>query len=164
MDMNKFLIATAVLILLAACGGGGSSGTNSSPASVGTSAPPPGNATAPTPQDQVVSAPVAPGSALNLTAKSYIEGSSGQTTVVKFTGAANLTLSGQLANIWVSAAETGGSVTISGKLNTVVFLPGTDTTVTVTDSASGNTLYLPVGSQIKVTGAGAAATTLRYYK
>jgi hypothetical protein len=162
--MKKFAIATAVMTLLAACGGGGSSATGSGTAPTSNAAPTTPGTTTPAPSQTIVTAPVAPASALHLTANSYTEGSSGQTTVVKFNNAANLTLSGQLANLWIDAVQPGGGVTISGKLNTLVFAPGLDTTVTVTDTASGNTLYLPVGSAIKVAGAGAARTTVLYYK
>lgn len=164
MRMNKYLLATVVMVFVTACGGGSSSpSSNGSP--VSTTVPPTGSVAAPAPSaSQIVdTAPAAPASALQLTAKSFIEGGSGK-TVVKFTAAADLTLYGELASIWLSAAQTGGSVTISGKSNTVVFMPGTDTAVTLSDTAAGNTIYLPLNSPIKLTGAGLAANTVRYYK
>jgi hypothetical protein len=92
----------------------------------------------------------------------FTQGSSAQNSIVSFTGAANLTLSGRLDSIWVSAAKSGGSVTVSGDLNTVVFMAGVDATVTVT--GSGNTFYLPLGSAMKLEGAGLASSTIRYFK
>jgi hypothetical protein len=97
-----------------------------------------------------------------LTTSGFNQGGSAQNTVVSFTGAAALTLSGRLDGIWMSAAKTGGSVVVSGDLNTVVFMPGVDTTLTVT--GAGNTFYLPVGSPVKIEGSGVASSTIRYYK
>lgn len=72
-----------------------------------------------------------------------------------------MTLSGQLNQIWLSAPQAGGTVTVSGDLNTVVFMPGTDATLTVT--GTGNTFYLPVGTPITPAGSGVASSTVKYY-
>ena len=82
--MKKFAIATAVMTLLAACGGGGSSATGSGTAPTSNAAPTtPG--TTPAPTQTIVTAPVAPASALHLTANGYTEGSSGQPDAVRTT-------------------------------------------------------------------------------
>jgi hypothetical protein len=74
-----------------------------------------------------------------------------------------LTATGDLNNFWVSAAQAGGTVTINGASNTVVFKPSSvPTTVTVTGSA--NTFYLPEGSPIKIEGTGAAMSSIKFYK
>ena len=159
--MKTLYVATVVMALLAACGGGG----DSSPAAVppvSTVPPPPVGTPAPGPGEQLAVAPAAPASALKLTAKTFNQGGSAQDTVVNFGGAADLTLSGRLDGIWLNAALPGGSVVVSGELNTIVFMPGVDAKVTVTGSS--NTFYLPLGSTIRIEGSGAASSTIRYYK
>jgi hypothetical protein len=164
--MKNLSVAAILTVLLAACGGGGGSGgTASQPVSTsGPPTPPPsGTVPPPVPKDQVAEAPSPPASAVKTSVGgSFTQAGSAQHMVISFTGAADLTLSGRLDNIWLSAAKPGGSVTLSGDLNTLVFMPGVDTTVTVTGAA--NTLYLPQGSPIKLEGAGLASTTVRYYK
>lgn len=80
-----------------------------------------------------------------------------------FTKATSLSVSGDLNKFWLTAAQPGGTVSISGNQNTIVFRPSsTPASVTVTGSA--NTFYLPEGSAIKIEGAGAAMSTIKYYK
>lgn len=150
--MFKSLCTLMIAAALAACGGGSGGGATTA------AAPSPG---ATTPGGAVVSAPPVPAGAVSLTAGSFTEGSNSQVVRVNFTGAANLTLSGQLNQIWLSAAQPGGTATVSGDLNTVVFMPGVDSTLTVT--GTGNTFYLPVGSTINAVGSGAASSTIKYY-
>lgn len=166
--MNKLFIGSIVMVMLAACGGGGSSST-SGPAPVSSVSPPSSsvtppaaNATTPAPSQQVVPAPVAPASAMQLTTRAFNQGSNSQDSVVKFSGAADLTVSGQLNRIWVSAAQPGGTLKVGGGQNTIVVAPGVDATISVTGAA--NTFYLPAGSTVKPEGTGAASSTILYYK
>ncbi|MFC5551340.1 hypothetical protein [Massilia aerilata] len=159
--MKTLSVAAILTVLLAACGGGGSTGQ---PVSTRAPTPPPaGVISQPGSKDQVVEAPAPPVTALKMSVGgNFTQGGSAQNAIVSFTGAANLTLSGRLDGIWLSASRSGGSVVVSGDLNTVVFMPGVDTTVTVTGSA--NTFYLPLDSTIKLEGSGLASSTVRYYK
>jgi len=100
---------------------------------------------------------------MNLTVGTFNNGSSGGTYLVKFSGATNLNLTGNLNSMWISAAQSGGTVTVDGASNTLVFQP-TSTPTTVVVSASANTFYLPQGSAITLTGNGAAMSTVKYYK
>jgi hypothetical protein len=90
-------------------------------------------------------------------------GSSGGDLPISFNGATNLSVSGNLNRFWLSAAQPGGTVTVTGASNTLVFRSSaTPTAVTVTGSA--NTFFLPEGSSIKLSGDGAAMSTVKYYK
>lgn len=149
--MNKQCSAILLACLLSACGGGDASVVNP-PQPVLSDAPPP-----PT----VESMPPVPANAVNLVSSSFSQGGNAMIARVQFTGAPNLTVLGDLNRMWVSAAAAGGSVTVSGGQNFLVFLPGTSTTVTVTGAA--NTLYLPLGSLIRLTGSGIASTTVQHY-
>jgi hypothetical protein len=108
----------------------------------------------------VVAPPVSV-SATKLSTSAFSQGNNAQDTVVSFTRAADLTLSGRLNRIWLSAAQAGGNVAVSGDLNTVVFMAGVDTKVSVT--GTGNTFYLPLGTSIQIEGAGLESSTVRYY-
>lgn len=158
--MKNVYIAIPIAALLAACGGGGSSAGNAATPS-SSSTPPSASSTTPIPTTQTFVAPAAPASASKFTVGGLNEGSTSQNEKVSFTGAVNLTVSGKLNNIWLISAQPGGNATVSGDLNTIVFMPGVTAQVTVT--GSGNTFYLPVGSSVTITGAGAATSTIRYY-
>jgi hypothetical protein len=162
-SMKTLPFAAFISVLLAACGGGGGAST-SQPVSISVPTPPPtGTVSQLGSKDQVAEAPAPPVTAVKMSVGgNFTQGGSAQNAIVSFTGAADLTLSGRLDGIWLSAAKPGGSVVVSGDLNTVVFMPGVDTTVTVT--GAGNTFYLPVGSPIKLEGAGLTTSTIRYYK
>lgn len=156
--MNKLIIALACSTLLTACGGGGSSATSATSVSSGV----PTTTTPPAVNNQVVEAPVPSGSAVNMTARAVSQGGNAQNWLVHFTGAADLTLSGDLNNLWLDAVQAGGSVVVSGKLNTLVFMKDVATTITVTGTA--NTFYFPLGSAFKLEGSGASSSTIRYFK
>lgn len=161
-DMNKFIIALASMALLTACGGGGG-GSTIGGQPVSSIAPALPVSTVPSaPSDQIVAAPVPPSGSVTIRGGGFNQGASGQDSVFNFIGAVNLTLSGQLDRIWVSATLAGGSVVVSGDQNTLVFMPGVDTIVTVT--GTGNTFYLPVGSPINIEGSGVAFSTVRHYQ
>ncbi|THC42931.1 hypothetical protein C2862_15200 [Massilia sp. Mn16-1_5] len=82
---------------------------------------------------------------------------------LSFKGATDLNVGGNLNRFWIDAAQAGGTVTVGGGQNTFVFKPSaTPATVTVTGSA--NTFYFPEGSKIALSGAGAAQSTVKYYK
>lgn len=82
---------------------------------------------------------------------------------INFNGVTDLTVGGNLNSFWVGAAQPGGTVTVGGASNTFVFKPSaTPATVSVTGSA--NTFYFPEGSAIKLTGSGAAMSTVKHYK
>lgn len=82
--------------------------------------------------------------------------------VVAFTKAVDLTVSGRLNNIWVaSSVQPGGTATIGGDLNTIVFMPGVSAEVAVT--GSGNIFYVPTGASVTITGSGVASSTIRNY-
>jgi hypothetical protein len=157
--MNKLIIALACSALLTACGGGGgSSATSATP--LNSAAPP--STPRPSVNSEVLDAPVPPKSAVDMTVRGLTEGGNAQNAVVHFTGAADLTLSGDLNNLWLGAVQAGGSVVVSGKLNTLVFMKDVATTITVTGTA--NTFYFPVGSAFKLEGSGASSSTIRYFK
>ena len=155
--MKKPLYCLLIAGLLSACGGGGG-GSNGAPGPLAAVPPPPVAATPPV----VLEAPPAvAGFTLNTGRLSV--GTSGGDYPVSFNGVTDLTVSGNLNRVWVSAAQAGGTANISGATNTIVFRPGAvPATVTVTGSA--NTFYLPEGSTIKLEGAGAAMSTIKYYK
>jgi hypothetical protein len=142
--MKTLYIATAVTALLTtlltACGAGSGSSPGGS---------------------QSLAAPTPPAWATNLTGLAFVQAESTQDTIVTFIGAADYTLSGRLNWVWLSAARAGGTVLVSGDLNTLVLMPGGGTTVTVT--GAGNTFYLPLGSPNKVEGPGLASSTVRYF-
>ena len=161
--MKNLSFAAILTVVLSACGGGGGGSTSQPVSTSGSTPPPTSTVSQPGSKDQVVEAPTPPTSASKITlGGSFTQGASAQNMVLSYTGAANLTLSGRLDGIWLSAAQPGGSVTVTGDLNTVVFMSGVDATVTIT--GSGNTFYLPLGSPIKLEGAGLASSTIRYYK
>ncbi len=80
---------------------------------------------------------------------------------IGFNKVTDLTVGGNLNSFWVGAAQPGGTMTVTGASTTFVFKPSA-TPATVTGSA--NTFYLPEGSKITLTGAGAAMSTIKYYK
>lgn len=82
---------------------------------------------------------------------------------VSFNRGTNLNASGNLNSFWLNAAEAGGTVNITGSQNTVVFQP-TAIPATVNVTGSANTFYMPEGSPITLSGAGAAMSTIKYYK
>jgi hypothetical protein len=162
--MNKLIIALACSALLTACGGGGGSSTTSA-TPLSSSVPTTTTTTTTTPpavNSEPVVAPAPSGGAVNMTARAVSQGGSAQNWVVHFTGAADLTLSGDLNNLWLEAVQAGGSVVVSGKLNTLVFMKDFPTTITVIGTA--NTFYFPLGSAFKLEGSGAASSTIRYFK
>lgn len=147
--MTKLYLTVPVAALLSGCGaGGGSAADGSLPVSSSTA---PGLSIAPTPS----------ASALTHNTSVFTQGGTGQESVVNFSGAANLTLTGSLDRIWLSAALAGGSVSVSGALNTLVFMRDVHTTIVVTGKA--NTFYFPLGSSLKLEGTGAASSTVRYF-
>jgi len=171
--MNKLLPSLIVAALLTACGGGGddSPAPAAAPSSVApapapapaTTTPPPAPATSTTAETVPYSSvPVASGNTtfnvgrLNTTASS-------SDYVVNFNGATDLTLNGNLNRLWLSAAQAGGTATINGESNVIVF-KGNAIPATVTVTGSANTFYLPEGSPIKLEGTGAAMSTVKYYK
>jgi hypothetical protein len=158
--MNKLLIALASMALLTACGGGGDSSTSTG-APVSASAPPPGTVPSPT-TNQLVTAPVPPGTVVDVSTRALALGVNGQNNVVHFTGAADLTLSGDLNSVWLYAAQKGGTVAVSGKMNTLVFM--TDVAATITVTGTANTFYFPIGSTLKLEGSGAESSTIRYFQ
>ena len=79
-----------------------------------------------------------------------------------FPGAVKGDISGQLNKLWIDAKAGGGTVSVSGTQNTIVFRPGVDATVNVTGAA--NTFVMATGSTIKIEGSGAAASTIQHYK
>jgi hypothetical protein len=137
--MKTLYIATAVMALLTACGGGQGSGPNG----------------------QVLAAPTPPAWATNKTVDVFVQADNTQDTIVAFIGAADLTISGRLNKVWLSAAQAGGKVLVSGDLNTLVLMPGGGTRITVTGAS--NTFYLPLGSPNTVEGSGLAFSTIRYF-
>lgn len=158
--MIKSLPYLLIASLLTACGGGG--GDPSEPAPASAAAPAPAAAmpaaTAPT----VLATPPAPAGA-NYSAGRMTTDTSGGNYQINFNSMTDLTVGGNLNSFWVGAAQPGGTVTVGGASNTFVFKPSaTPGTVTVTGSA--NTFYLPEGSKITLTGAGAAMSTIKYYK
>jgi hypothetical protein len=104
---------------------------------------------------------VAPASAFKVTTGALNEGSTSNNEVITFRSAVDMTVSGKLNNIWVNATQPGGKATVSGDMNTIVFMPGVSAQVTVT--GSGNTFYVPTGAAITIIGAGAASSTIRNY-
>jgi hypothetical protein len=156
--MIKPLSYALVAALLTACGGGG--GTSPEAAAAATAAPPP--AAAPT-QAVVLETPPPATSSTILNSRSFNQNSSGGNMSVNFTGMTDLNVGGDLNRLWIAAAQPGGTVTVGGASNTIVVGPSaTPTVVTVTGSA--NTFYLPQGSAIKLSGTGAAMSTVKYYK
>lgn len=160
--MIKPLSCVLVAALVAACGGGGDS---SGSAPVAAAIPPPAAAApapaATSPAVVLETPPAAPG--LTISAGRMNIATSGGDYPVSFNGSTNLEVSGNLNRFWVTAAQTGGEATISGASNTFVFRPSaTPAMVMVTGSA--NTFFLPEGSAIKLAGAGAAMSTVKYYK
>jgi hypothetical protein len=154
--MIKPLSYVLVAGLLTACGGGGDASSGAAAA-----AAPPG-AAAPA-QAVVLETPPAATSSTIISGRSLNQNSSGGNMSVKFTGMTDLNVGGDLNRLWIAAAQPGGAVTVGGASNTIVFGPSaTPTVVTVTGSA--NTFYLPEGSAIKLSGTGAAMSTVKYYK
>jgi hypothetical protein len=137
--MKTLYIAIAVVALLTACGAGDAS----------------------SPRGQVLTAPTPPAWATNKTVDAFVQADNTQDTIVAFIGAADLTISGRLNKVWLSAAQAGGKVLVSGDLNTVVLMPGGGTKITVTGVS--NTFYLPLGSPNTVEGSGLASSTIRYF-
>lgn len=155
--MKKLSIGLAAAALLSACGGG--SGPTSSPASTAPAPMPVSAVTAPAP---VAAMPAVPAGAVKMSAGGLTQGGSSAVWSITFNAAVNMTVSGQQNQLWAAAAVPGGTATVTGSQNTIVFLPGTDTTVDV--SGSGNIFYVVQGSPIKFEGTGAAASTITYYK
>lgn len=167
--MKNVSIAVGIAVMLVACGGGGGDSSTSAPVAA-SSTPAPSSTTPPaasstttttTPATQTFTPPTAPTSALKVTTGALNDGNTSSNEVVTFRGAVDMTVSGKLNNIWVNAAQPGGKATVSGDMNTVVFMPGVSAQVTVT--GSGNTFYVPTGSAITITGSGAASSTIRNY-
>lgn len=158
--MKRFSIILTAAVLLAACGGG--SGGSAAPASAST---PPATQVAtsasPTPAAVTIMPPVA-ANAVRIVTGGIQQGGNTAVWNISFTAAVNLTVSGELNQLWVSATAPGGSATVSGNQNTIVFLPGTVTTVNVTGSA--NVFYLVEGSPITIEGTGAGQSAVKYYK
>jgi hypothetical protein len=106
--------------------------------------------------------PAVPAGAVRLTANGLTQGTNSGIFNITFNSVVNMTVSGQQNQLWATAAAAGGTATVTGNQNTVVFLPGTDTTVNV--SGNGNTFYVVQGSPIKFEGTSAATSTITYYK
>lgn len=155
--MKKFSIWLAAAAVLSACGGG--SAPSSSPASTAPAPTPVPTVTAPAP---VAAMPAVPAGAVKLSTGGLTQGTNSGVWNITFNAAVNMTVSGQQNQLWAAATVPGGTATVTGNQNTIVFLPGTDTTVNV--SGSGNIFYVVQGSPIKFEGTGAAASTITYYK
>jgi hypothetical protein len=145
-------------VLLSACGGG----SGAPPSTIGAAAPPPPVSASTSGMAALVAMPAAPASAVKISSGAVNQGGSAQDWDISFRDAVNLTVSGQLNKLWISAATSGGTAAISGDSNTIVFRPGTQTAVAV--SGRGNIFYLVEGSPIKIEGPGAVSSTVNYYK
>jgi hypothetical protein len=141
--MTKLYLAVCIAAFLTGCGGDGGFPVSSS-----------------TPQN-LATAPTPSASAPSMTTTAYKLGGSGQESVVKFSGAADLAVGGEFNKIWLSATLVGGSVIVNGNQNTLVFLRDVHTAIIVTGTS--NTFYFPLGSSLKLEGAGAASSTIRYF-
>ena len=173
--MSRNLLIFAVAGLLTACGGGsdGPSATTTAanastpaPAPVSTT-PPPAQRTTPTnppvsTSAELASMPAVTAGAVKMGASSLTLGVNAQVYDMSFSGAVKGDISGQLNKLWIDAKASGGTMTVSGTQNTIVFRPGVDATVNVTGAA--NTFIMATGSTIKIEGAGAAASTIQHYK
>ena len=171
--MSKIYFTIAMVSLLSACGGGGSdspavaaTAANTTPGAVSPAPAPvattPSPATSPATSAVLTSMPAVAAGTTKYTVGSMNQGTSAQVMDMTFNAAVNMTVSGDLNKIWVDAKATGGTATVSGNQNTIVFRPGVATTVNVTGSA--NTFIMAEGSTIKIEGTGAAASTVQYYK
>lgn len=149
--MTKLIISGLLAGLLAACGGGGG-GSSATPVTSPTSPP----ITAPV--DSPVSAPPLTAQAVTLASSSNNVTTDSMNMLIKSSGSTNLTLSGKNNNVWINEGQAVGTVSITGTSNTIVFMAGA--TVTSLTVGAGNTVYLPLGSAIKVEGTGA---TVKYY-
>jgi hypothetical protein len=160
--MIKSLSCVLVAALVAACGGGSDS-SGSAPVAAATPSPAAAASTpAATSAAVVLETPPAEPN-INYGASRMNIATSGGDYPINFKGSTNLEVSGNLNRFWVTAAQPGGEATISGASNTLIFRPSaTPAMVTVTGSA--NTFFLPEGSAIKLAGAGAAMSTVKYYK
>lgn len=158
--MNKLLPSLIVAALLTACGGGGGGGGSDSPPPAATT-PPPAAAPAPAPAPVLSTRPASPG--IGFTAGSMSHGGSSSSIAIQFLRGTNLTVTGDLNTFWLNAAEAGGTVTIGGNQNTIVFQP-TAIPASVVVTGSANTFFMPEGSPIKLEGSGAAMSTIKYYK
>jgi hypothetical protein len=76
--------------------------------------------------------PAVTAGAVKMAASSLTLGVNAQVYDVTFPGAVKGDISGQLNKLWVDAKAGGGSVSVSGTQNTIVFRPGVDATVNVT--------------------------------
>jgi len=141
--MKNLVCAGIAAALLAACGGGGGS-TSAASSQAGVTAP-------------AVSASASTVDAGNSTisgnAKDYL---------IKFAGSGDVTITAQIANVWVAENQALGTLAVSGGMNTITFKAGA-TVKTLNVTGSGNTIYLPAGSPIVVQGTAAASTTVKYY-
>lgn len=166
--MSKIYFAIAIVSLLSACGGGGSDSpavaTNAATVTPAAASPTPAPVatTPPATAAQLTSMPAVAAGATKFSSGSLTQGTSAQVMDMTFNAAVNMTVTGDLNKIWVDAKATGGTATVSGNQNTIVFRPSVTTTVNVTGSA--NTFIMAEGSAIKIEGAGAAASTVQYYK
>ena len=167
--MSKIYFTIAMVSLLSACGGGGSdspaavtTATNTTPAAVSPAPAPVATTPPPATSAVLTSMPAVAAGTTKFSVGSMNQGTSAQVMDMTFNAAVNMTVSGDLNKIWVDAKATGGTATVSGNQNTIVFRPGVATTVTVTGSA--NTFIMAEGSTIKIEGSGAAASTVQYYK
>lgn len=171
--MSRNLLIFAVAGLLAACGGGSdgpsttATAASTTPSPVSTTTQPPAQTTTPTnppvsTSAELASMPAVTAGAVKMGASSLTLGVNAQVYDMAFSGAVKGDISGQLNKLWVDAKAGGGTMTVSGTQNTIVFRPGVDATVNVTGAA--NTFIMATGSTIKITGSGAAASTIQYYK
>lgn len=160
--MTKILPSLLIAALLTACGGGGDSPATSPASAAATPAPAAAPAPAPASAPALVTAPAAP-AGTNFNVGKFMTTSSAGNYVLNFNATTDLTATGDLNNFWVSAAQAGGTVTINGASNTVVFKPSSIPT-TVTVNGSANTFYLPEGSPITIVGTGAAMSSIKFYK
>ena len=151
--MNKMIISGVMAGLLTACGGGGDA-----PAPAPAMAFPAQPAPAPD-SGTPVTAPVLSLQAVRMTnvASMNIDNT---IMLLKYsdTSDKNLTLVGNSNQMWFDVGQAMATVSISGASNTIVFMAGT--TVTSLTVSAGNTVYVPVGSPIKVLGTGA---TVKFY-
>lgn len=168
--MSKIYFTLALASLLSACGGGAdtpataTTAATATPATVTPTVVTPAPVTTPVSTSTTLAAmpAVAANAFKTSTGGTLTLGTNAQIMDVSFSGAANASISGQLNKLWIDAKTAGGTVTVDGTQNTIVFRPGVDTTVNVTGNA--NTFIMAEGSKIKITGTGAASSTVQYYK
>lgn len=144
--MKNYLIAMIVAVsgMLSACGGG------SGDPSVSVSVPP-----------SFFIAPIINPGANRITGPNLTVSANLGDYLVNFSG--TFILSGANNNVFFEPDLTGVVINVSGNNNVLVFTQG-DTVSSLTVTGIGNTIYLPSGSSITVSGSGASTTEVRVYQ